>query len=144
MLTPSATASNNPNASKTLGLITFDLDDTLYPLLPSLKKRIARLLVPWKVSGFGDNIRPQDMSIPARRFEKEIAATDPDRAHGCAHACKFDNSRFDGMERITLTRKLKLVPTIGRRPSSQSHCRATRQSTLLSLSFLYYRYRIIV
>jgi hypothetical protein len=70
--------------------------------------------------------------IPARRFEEEIAATDPDRAAGLCYATEIRQLAIRReVRRITLTRKLKACADWATPCRPQSHCRATRKKYVI-------------
>jgi hypothetical protein len=138
MPTPSATASNNPNASKkTLGLITFDLDDTLYPIAPVIEEANRAFARSMESFGYGDNIRPQDIVDTGKAIREEIAATDPDRAAVLTHTEIRQLAIRREMERITLTRKLKPALATPCRPQSIV---AARKKYVIIVIIVTYRY----
>jgi FMN phosphatase YigB (HAD superfamily) len=107
MPTPNSSSSNNPNSKKkTLGLITFDLDDTLYPIAPVMEE--ANRAFARSMESFGyDNIRPQDIVDTGVQIREEIAVNDPDKAAVLTHSEIRQLAIRREMERITLARKLK-------------------------------------
>lgn len=106
MPTPSAQTASN-SKSKTLGLLTFDLDDTLYPIAPVIEEANLAFAKAMERFGYGDNIRPQDIVDTGKAIREEIAAEDPDRAAVLTHTEIRQLAIRREMERITLTRKLK-------------------------------------
>jgi FMN phosphatase YigB (HAD superfamily) len=106
MPTPSSSSKNN-HKKKKLGLITFDLDDTLYPIAPVIEEANRAFARSMESFGYGDNIRPQDIVDIGAQIREEIAATDPVTAAVLTHTEIRRLAIRREMERITLARKLK-------------------------------------
>jgi hypothetical protein len=96
---PSVAASSSkrtPRAS--LGLLTFDLDDTIYPLAPVIQEANAAFARAMERYGF-PNIQPNDITLRSVQIRTEMAATDPERAAtltqtqrmcgGLGHQCRI-------------------------------------------------------
>jgi len=73
-----------PTTKKTLGLLTFDLDDTLYPVAPVINEANEAFVKAMKNFGF-DGIERDDIIDTARKMRAEIALTDPKRAAALSH-----------------------------------------------------------
>jgi hypothetical protein len=75
---PSAGAAFSTSTSlcttkKTLGLLTFDLDDSLYPIAPVLEEANAAFKRAMARFGYDDgNIQPQDIVETARQIREEF------------------------------------------------------------------------
>jgi hypothetical protein len=106
MPTPASSSKNN-HKKKKLGLITFDLDDTLYPIAPVIEEANRAFARSMESFGYGDNIRPQDIVDIGAQIREEIAATDPVTAAVLTHTEIRRLAIRREMERITLARKLK-------------------------------------
>jgi hypothetical protein len=100
-------SANNNSKKKTLGLITFDLDDTLYPIAPVIEEANRAFARSMESFGYGDNIRPQDIVDTGVQIREEMAVTDPDRAAVLTHTEIRQLAIRREMERITLSNKLK-------------------------------------
>jgi hypothetical protein len=105
----SKSSSPSKKKSQTLGLLTFDLDDTLYPIAPVLDEANRAFVRAMEMFGFGDNhIRPKDIVYMARQIREEIAAAgDPVGAAALTHTEVRRRAIRRTMESITLARKLQ-------------------------------------
>jgi hypothetical protein len=98
---------NKGARSKTLGLLTFDLDDTLYPLAPVIDEANAAFARSMKTFGF-PGIEPEDINLSSIRIRKDIAEKD-----GVAAASALSHTEIrklairENMERVMLHRKLQ-------------------------------------
>lgn len=93
--------------TKTLGLLTFDLDDTLYPIQPVINEANAAFASAMKSFGF-DNIQPEDIDKTAREIRAEVAARDgPAAAAVLSHTEIRVMAIRREMEKIILQRKLQ-------------------------------------
>jgi FMN phosphatase YigB (HAD superfamily) len=101
-----ASKSKNGKKPKTLGLITFDLDDTLYPIAPVIEEANRAFARSMESFGYG-SIEPQDIVDTGKAIREEIAVDSPDRAAVLTHTEIRQLAIRREMERITLTRKLK-------------------------------------
>jgi hypothetical protein len=99
-------ANGGGKTPKTLGLITFDLDDTLYPIAPVIEEANRAFARSMESFGYG-SIAPQDIVDTGKAIREEIAAVSPDRAAVLTHTEIRQLAIRREMERITLTRKLK-------------------------------------
>jgi hypothetical protein len=101
-----ASKSKNGKKPKTLGPITFDLDDTLYPIAPVIEEANRAFARSMESFGYG-SIEPQDIVDTGKAIREEIAVDSPDRAAVLTHTEIRQLAIRREMERITLTRKLK-------------------------------------
>jgi len=89
-------------------LLTFDLDDTLYPIAPVLDEANAAFSRAVKKFGY-DQVQPGDIVQMAKTIREELAGKDPQ----AAAALTFTESRKLAirrvMENITFERKLEAV-----------------------------------
>jgi hypothetical protein len=91
---------------KTLGLLTFDLDDTIYPLDPVIREANAAFARAMARYGFPD-IEPDDINTRSVQIRNEIAKTDPERAAVLSHTEIRKLAIRKEMELVMLDRKLK-------------------------------------
>jgi hypothetical protein len=91
---------------KTLGLLTFDLDDTIYPLDPVIREANAAFARAMARYGFPD-IEPDDINTRSVQIRNEIAKTDPQRAAVLSHTEIRKLAIRKEMELVMLDRKLK-------------------------------------
>jgi len=91
--------------TKTLGLITFDLDDTLYPLAPVIDEANAAFARAMNKYGFPD-IQPEDINQLSIQLRKEMAKTDPEAAAVLTHTEIRKLAIRRAMEDVMLERKL--------------------------------------
>ena len=108
--TPVADKSENkrPRQKATLGLLTFDLDDTLYPVSPVFTD--ANIAFANAMHSFGfDGIQPNDIAETGRAVREEMAAENPEMAA----ALSFTETRMKAirrqMEGVRLLRSLEDV-----------------------------------
>lgn len=80
----STSSTSSSTAEKTLGLLTFDLDDTLYPIAPVLEGANTAFANALERFGYKD-IRPDEIVQVAKQIRSEIAATDAERAATITH-----------------------------------------------------------
>lgn len=92
--------------TKTLGLLTFDLDDTIYPLAPVIEEANAAFARAMDKYGF-PNIAPTDINTCSIQIRTEIAVTDPERAAVLSHTEIRRLAIRKEMEKVMLNRKLK-------------------------------------
>lgn len=106
--TSTTTAKSAPTKTKkkTLGLLTFDLDDTLYPIAPVIREANAAFARAMENFGF-KGLEPQDIVDTGRRIRNEIADKDPKAAAIMTHTEIRRRAIRREMERITLERKLQ-------------------------------------
>ena len=98
--TPTATK------KKTLGLLTFDLDDTLYPVDVVLREADAAFARAMQNFGY-KNIRPDDINNSCKEIRSEMAKTDPKDAAALTHTELRKLAIRKEMEKIQLNRKLQ-------------------------------------
>eukprot|EP00571_Detonula_confervacea_P016439 CAMPEP_0172302834 /NCGR_PEP_ID=MMETSP1058-20130122/4485_1 /TAXON_ID=83371 /ORGANISM="Detonula confervacea, Strain CCMP 353" /LENGTH=426 /DNA_ID=CAMNT_0013013467 /DNA_START=38 /DNA_END=1318 /DNA_ORIENTATION=+ len=67
--TESAPSTETPSKTKTLGLLTFDLDDSLYPIDPVLQD--ANEIFVQTMSNYGYNLEPNDIVEAGKRIREE-------------------------------------------------------------------------
>jgi len=91
--------------TKTLGLITFDLDDTLYPIQPVINEANAAFAKAMKKYGFPD-IEPEDINKESILLRKEMAKEDPEGAAVLTHTDIRRMAIRKAMEDVMLERKL--------------------------------------
>ncbi|KAL7557995.1 hypothetical protein ACA910_000042 [Epithemia clementina (nom. ined.)] len=93
--------------TKTLGLLTFDLDDTLYPVAPVIKEANAAFAKAMEQYGFPD-IEPDDIDKTGRIIREEISkAQGPEAAAILTHTEIRTMAIRREMENIILQRKLQ-------------------------------------
>uniref|UniRef100_A0A7S2MZP4 Uncharacterized protein n=1 Tax=Helicotheca tamesis TaxID=374047 RepID=A0A7S2MZP4_9STRA len=106
-----AAATESPSTDvkrKKLGLITFDLDDTLYPIAPVISE--ANDAFAKAMSNFGfDGIKPSDIDETGRQIREEIAAEDPAAAAALSHTEIRMMAIRRQMETVTFLRTLEDV-----------------------------------
>jgi FMN phosphatase YigB (HAD superfamily) len=91
---------------KTLGLITFDLDDTLYPIDPVIAEANAAFAKAMNNFGY-DKIRPTDIDDTGKKIRAEIAKSDPKAAAILTHTEVRKLAIRREMEDVMLQRKLQ-------------------------------------
>jgi len=92
-------------STKTLGLLTFDLDDTLYPIDPVIDEANAAFARAMNKYGFPD-IEPEDINKESIQLRKEMAKTDPEGAAVLSHTEIRRMAIRKEMEDVMLERKL--------------------------------------
>jgi hypothetical protein len=70
--------------TKTLGLLTFDLDDTLYPIAPVIDEANAGFARAMNTFGF-DGIQPKDIVETSKKIREEMSEKDPAGAAVLTH-----------------------------------------------------------
>jgi FMN phosphatase YigB (HAD superfamily) len=105
---PSSTTTPSPTGTpkKTLGLLTFDLDDTLYPIAPVLDEANAAFARAMENFGY-TGIQPQDINERSKQIRSELALKDPQAAATLTHTELRKLAIRRAMEEITLAQKLK-------------------------------------
>lgn len=105
--TSTTTIAAKPTKTKTLGLLTFDLDDTLYPIQPVINEANAAFARAMESFGF-PNIEPEDIDKTARLIREEVAKTEgPAEAAMISHTEIRTMAIRREMEKIILERKLQ-------------------------------------
>jgi nitrogenase molybdenum-iron protein alpha/beta subunit len=94
------------NAQKVLGLLTFDLDDSLYPLQQVIREANEAFVKAMNNFGF-TGIKASDIDETAKRVREEMAKTDPEGAAVLTHTEVRMLAIREEMEKIILERKLK-------------------------------------
>jgi hypothetical protein len=94
------------NAQKVLGLLTFDLDDSLYPLQQVIQEANEAFVKAMNSYGF-TGIKASDIDEMAKRVRSEMATTDPEGAAVLTHTEVRMLAIRKEMEKIILERKLK-------------------------------------
>lgn len=92
--------------TKTLGLLTFDLDDTIYPLAPVIAEANAAFARAMAKYGFPD-IDPDDINKRSIQIRNEMAQTDPEAASCLSHTETRKLAIRKEMEIVMLERKLE-------------------------------------
>jgi len=91
---------------KTLGLLTFDLDDTLYPITPVIDEANAAFARAMGRFGY-EGLTPMDIVQTAKLMREEIAEEDPKAAAILTHTEIRELAIRREMENIMLAQKLK-------------------------------------
>ena len=91
---------------KKLALLTFDLDDTLYPIEPVIDEANAAFARAMARFGY-EGLTPMDIVESAKLIREEIAIDDPERAAVLTHTEIRELAIRREMENIMLARKLK-------------------------------------
>jgi FMN phosphatase YigB (HAD superfamily) len=103
--TSSTTSSSNDNNTKKkrpLVLVTFDLDDTLYPIAPVIGEANDAFVRAMKQYGYGD-IQPNDIDITTKVIRSEMP---PEEAAALSHTEARELAIRRRMEKVLLDRKL--------------------------------------
>jgi hypothetical protein len=107
---PKSSSFKRPSAfakgKASLGLLTFDLDDTIYPLAPVIQEANAAFARAMERYGF-PNIQPNDITVRSVQIRTEMAATDPERAATLSHTEIRKLAIRKEMELVMFERKLK-------------------------------------
>jgi len=91
---------------KNLGLLTFDLDDTLYPISQIVEDANAAFVTAMERFGF-EGVDAFDIVKTGKEVREELHAIDPEKAAGLTHTEKREMAIRREMERIILGRKLQ-------------------------------------
>lgn len=91
--------------TKTLGLLTFDLDDTLYAIAPVIDEANAAFARAMNKYGF-PNIQPEDINQISVQLRKDMARIDPEAAAVLTHTETRKLAVRRAMEDVMLERKL--------------------------------------
>lgn len=102
----SDTADSPSTKSKTLSALTFDLDDTLYPVSTVLNEANAAFARSMKQFGY-DGIEPEDIVSTGRKIRDEMAKTDPEASATLTHTEIRRLAIREEMEKIEYQRKLQ-------------------------------------
>lgn len=102
---PSTTTSKTLLAAE-LGLLTFDLDDTLYPI--QKVEQAANEAFVRAMARFGfDGLQPDDIVRAAKEIRAEMNRQDPAAAAALTHVQVRERAIRREMERVTTQRKLQ-------------------------------------
>lgn len=91
---------------QTLGLLTFDLDDTLYPIAVVEKEANQAFVKAMENYGF-NGVQPNDIVQTAQRIRAELSKEDSAKAAALTHSELRRMAIRSEMERITVQRKLE-------------------------------------
>jgi len=92
--------------AKSLGLLTFDLDDTLYPIAQIVEDANAAFVTAMERFGF-EGVDAFDIVNTGKEVREELHAIDPEKAAGLTHTEKREMAIRREMERIIFARKLQ-------------------------------------
>jgi len=107
-IAPTTTSTPTPENKKTLALLTFDLDDTLYPIGPVVAAANAGFAR--AMEGFGyKGVEPMQIIDTAVQIRDEMAETDPQAAAALSHTEIRKLAIRRVMESITFERKIESV-----------------------------------
>lgn len=95
-----------PAKTKNLSILTFDLDDTLYPVSTVLSEANAAFARSMKQFGY-DNIEPEDIVSTGKRIREDMAKIEPDRSAALTHTEIRRLAIREEMEKIEYERKLQ-------------------------------------
>lgn len=93
---------NESDNSRPLVLLTFDLDDTLYPIAPVIDEANAAFAKAMERYGF-DGIKPDDIDVLTKKVRQELP---PEEAAALSHTEAREMAIRRQMEDVLLTRKL--------------------------------------
>jgi hypothetical protein len=96
----------NSQKGQVLGLLTFDLDDSLYPLQQVIQEANEAFVKAMNSYGF-TGIKASDIDETAKRVREEMAKTDPEGAAVLTHTEVRMLAIRKEMEKIIFERKLK-------------------------------------
>jgi putative hydrolase of the HAD superfamily len=101
-----ASTESSKSSAKSLGLLTFDLDDTLYPIAQIVEDANAAFVTAMERFGF-EGVDAFDIVNTGKEVREELHAIDPEKAAGLTHTEKREMAIRREMERIILARKLQ-------------------------------------
>lgn len=107
--TSASTDAKTPSSfacTKKLSILTFDLDDTLYPVSTVLDEANAAFARAMKQFGY-DGILPEDIVLTGKKIREEMAETDPERSAALTHTEIRRLAIREEMEEIEYRRKLQ-------------------------------------
>lgn len=99
-------APNSKAKTTKLGLLTFDLDDTLYPLAPVIEEANEAFSRAMEKYGF-PGIQPADINSSSIQIRQEMAKSDPQAAAILSHTEVRKLAIRKEMEAVMLQRKLE-------------------------------------
>jgi hypothetical protein len=91
--------------TQTLGLLTFDLDDSLYPIAKVEEEANRAFVKSMAQYGF-DGLKPSDIVTAAQEIRDDVAKTNPAKAAALTHAELRLMAIRREMERVVVERKL--------------------------------------
>ncbi|VEU39253.1 unnamed protein product [Pseudo-nitzschia multistriata] len=100
-----SSASSKPTVQN-IGLLTFDLDDTLYPIDQVVNDANAAFVTAMERFGF-EGLDAFDMVNTGKIIRDELSATDPEKAAALTHTEVRELAIRREMEKIILARKLQ-------------------------------------
>ena len=92
--------------TKTLGLLTFDLDDTLYPIEPVLEEANAAFVRAMHNFGY-EGIENQAIAETSKKIRHELSERDPQAAIAATHTEIRLTAIRREMEEVIFQRKLR-------------------------------------
>jgi len=101
-----AKSTSSSSCTKKLSILTFDLDDTLYPVSTVLDEANAAFARSMKQFGY-DGILPEDIVLTGKKIREEMAETDPERSAALTHTEIRRLAIREEMEKIEYQRKLQ-------------------------------------
>lgn len=104
--TASDTADTPSTKSTKLSVLTFDLDDTLYPIAIVLNEANAAFARAMKRFGY-ENIEPQDIVLTGKKIRDDMAKTDAEKSATLTHTEIRRLAIREEMEKIEYQRKLQ-------------------------------------
>lgn len=99
-------ATSSESKIKQIGLLTFDLDDTLYPIATVVEDANSAFVTAMERFGF-EGVDAFDIVTTGKIVREELAETDPEAAAGLTHTEIREMAIRREMEKIILDRKLK-------------------------------------
>lgn len=101
-----AKSTSSSQCTKKLSILTFDLDDTLYPVSKVLDEANAAFARSMNQFGY-DDILPEDIVLTGKKIREEMAETDPERSAALTHTEIRRLAIREEMEKIEYKRKLQ-------------------------------------
>jgi hypothetical protein len=131
---------NSTKKPQVLGLLTFDLDDTLYPVRAVIAEANAAFVRAMNNYGF-ENIQNDDIDLTSKKIRQEISATDPQGAAVLTHTELRLLAIRREMENVIFKRKLQetadswATPVASLSPVVVSHAKKYVRCLFLLLVF---------
>jgi len=97
---------SSKSTTNEIGLLTFDLDDTLFPIATVVEDANAAFVTAMERFGF-EGVDAFDIVNTGKEVREELAKTDPEAAAGLTHTEIREMAIRREMERIIFDRKLK-------------------------------------
>lgn len=101
----SSSSNNNKEETQTLGLLTFDLDDTLYPIAPVEAAANEALVKSMEQYGF-EGLEPDDIVKACKAIRDEMGKQDPQKAAALTYAEVRELAIRQEMEKVVTKNKL--------------------------------------